>query len=65
MINGKTLQFNNWTEYDDWLVENYAENAIYKVNEVDGHIEIEYCEKAEFQAEQKRLEEEKEKAAKA
>lgn len=65
MINAKKMSFANWTEYDDWLVKNYSENSIFKVNEIDGKIEIEYCDKNEFQAEIKREEDEKERAEKA
>ena len=49
MINAKKISFSNWTEYDDWLVKNYSENSIFKVNEIDGKIEAEYCAKSEFQ----------------
>ena len=44
----KKLTFESWTEYDDWLMENYKPNAIFKVDEVDGKINIEYCTKEEF-----------------
>lgn len=59
MINAEKKEFANWTEYDDWLVQNYAENAIFSVNEVNGHIEIEYCAKPDFQAEMAKEENEK------
>lgn len=65
MINTKKISFSNWTEYDDWLVKNYSENSIFKVNEIDGKIEAEYCAKSEFQEEMKREEDEKEKAEKS
>lgn len=65
MINAKKMSFTNWTEYDDWLVKNYAENSIFKVNEVDGKIEVEYCDKSEFQEEMKREDEQNEQAAKS
>lgn len=60
----KKMSFPNWTEYDDWLVKNYSENAIFKVNEIEGHIEIEYCAKSEFQAEMRREDEAKAQAEK-
>ncbi len=44
-----TSTFDSWTAYDDWLIENYPNYNIYKVNEVDGKIEIEYCKKGELQ----------------
>ena len=55
----KKMSFPNWTEYDDWLVKNYSENAI-----IEGHIEIEYCAKSEFQAEMRREDEAKAQAEK-
>ena len=64
MIEGKKMTFDNWTDYDNWLIANYAENSVFSVNEVNGKIEIEYCDKPVFQEEMKRLELEKEKAAK-
>lgn len=64
MINAKKMSFENWTEYDDWLVKNYAENSVFKVNEIGGKIEVEYCSKNEFQAEMKLEEEQKEMAEK-
>lgn len=60
----KKMSFPNWTEYDDWLVKNYSENAIFKVDEIEGHIEIEYCAKSEFQAEMRREDETKAQAEK-
>ncbi|UKI54171.1 MAG: hypothetical protein L6V86_03955 [Treponema sp.] len=60
----KKMSFPNWTEYDDWLVKNYSENAIFKVDEIEGHIEIEYCAKSEFQAEMRREDEAKAQAEK-
>ena len=44
----KKLTFDSWTAYDDWLIENYNANAIFRVEEVDGKINIEYCTKEEF-----------------
>ena len=42
--------FENWTDYDNWLVQNYDNFSIYKVQEIDGKITIEYCPKSEFPA---------------
>ena len=50
----KNLSFDSWTDYDDWLIQNYKDNAIYDVNEVDGKIQISYCSKEEFAANQKK-----------
>ena len=45
-----TQTFDTWTDYDTWLVQNYDENSIYKIDEIDGKIQIEYCLKADFPA---------------
>lgn len=43
-----TMTFDDWTSYDDWLIENYVHYNIYSVNEVDGKVVIEYCNKGEL-----------------
>ena len=43
-----TETFENWTDYDTWLVQNYDNNSIYEVNETDGKIVITYCKKEDF-----------------
>ena len=43
-----TLDFANWTAYDEWLIENYDKYAIYKIDDNNGKITIEYCLKEEF-----------------
>ncbi|MCQ2586802.1 MAG: hypothetical protein MJ174_01710 [Treponema sp.] len=43
-----TQIFDDWTAYDDWLIENYSLYNIYEVNEVEGKIHIEYCNKGEL-----------------
>jgi len=40
--------FENWTDYDNWLVQNYDQYAVYKIQEQGGKISIEYCLKADF-----------------
>ena len=45
-----TQSFDSWTDYDNWLVQNYDTFSIYKVEESAGKINIEYCEKADFPA---------------
>ncbi len=40
--------FSSWTEYDNWLVQNYDKYSICKIDESDGKITAEYCEKSEF-----------------
>ena len=40
--------FETWTDYDNWLVQNYDQFAIYKVEEQGGKIHITYCPKADF-----------------
>lgn len=42
------MTFSSWTEYDDWLVQNYNDNAIYEVNEAEGKIKIKFCPKKDF-----------------
>ncbi len=37
--------FENWTAYDDWLIENYNNFDITKVEEIEKKIKIEYSEK--------------------
>ncbi len=41
--------FPNWTEYDTWLVEHYGDYSMCSVNEVDGKILVEYCDKSELE----------------
>jgi len=43
-----TMEFNDWTAYDNWLVQNYDEFSVYNINEANGKIVVEYCPKAEF-----------------
>lgn len=50
-----TKEFNSWTEYNQWLVQNYKEFDVYKITEEDqgnGPIQkkiiIEYCTKDEY-----------------
>ena len=45
-----TQTFDNWTDYDNWLVQNYDQFSIYKVDQSEGKINIEYCTKADFPA---------------
>ena len=40
--------FETWTDYDNWLVQNYDQFAIYKVEEQGGKIQIQYCPKEDF-----------------
>lgn len=42
-----TQTFPNWTAYDSWLIENYANYSIYKLTESDGKIIAEFEEKKE------------------
>ncbi|MDY4902390.1 MAG: hypothetical protein SO116_05905 [Treponema sp.] len=43
------MTFDSWTDYDDWLIQNYSNFEIYRLNETDGKIEAEYCTKEEFE----------------
>ncbi len=40
--------FESWTEYDNWLVQNYDQFSIYKIDESNGKINIQYCTKSDF-----------------
>lgn len=53
-----TQTFNSWTEYDNWLIKNYDKYAITSLNENEGKITAEYMGKAEWEAEQKKAEDE-------
>ena len=53
--------FENWTAYDNWLIQNYSSYNIYKVNEINGKIEAEFCNKGTGELE-KIIEESKKKA---
>ncbi len=54
--------FDDWTSYDNWLIQNYSNYSIYKVDEINGKIEIEYCNKGTGELE-KIIEESKKTAA--
>ena len=47
------MEFNSWTDYDDWLIKNYNDFAVTSVNEVDGKIVVEYMNKADWDVQQK------------
>ena len=42
--------FESWTDYDNWLVQNYDQFSIYKIDQDQGKIHIQYCSKADFPA---------------
>lgn len=44
-----TETFNNWTDYDAWLIQHYEEFAMTKVNEIDGKVVVEYMPKSEWE----------------
>ena len=48
-----TQSFDNWTTYDDWLIQNYDKYAVTNLNEQDGKIVAEYMEKAAWDELQK------------
>lgn len=37
-----TETFSDWTSYDAWLVKNYEQYAVYKLDEIDGKIVAEF-----------------------
>lgn len=49
MVEITKMEFNSWTDYDNWLIENYQNHAIFSVNEVDGKIKAEMCAKEDWQ----------------
>lgn len=53
-----TRTFNGWTEYDNWLIQNYDKFAITSLNEEQGKITAEYIDKSEWEAERKKAEDE-------
>ena len=38
----ESMEFSNWTEYDDWLMQNYDDFAVTSVEENNGKIEIKF-----------------------
>jgi len=50
--------FDNWTSYDEWLIQNYNDYGITSVEEKDGKICAQYMTKEEWLEEAKRLESE-------
>lgn len=43
-----TENFESWTAYDDWLIKNYAQFSIYKLDDDNGKISIEFCKKEDW-----------------
>ena len=50
----ESMEFSNWTEYDDWLMQNYDDFAITSVEENNGKIEIKYMKKTDWETVQKK-----------
>ena len=48
-----TETFNNWTEYDAWLIQHYEEFAMTKVDEIDGKVVVEYMTKADWEQQER------------
>lgn len=48
-----TQEFENWTEYDNWLIQNYEQYAFTSLNEINGKIVVEYMSKEEWENIQK------------
>lgn len=44
-----TETFNFWTDYDNWLIQNYDKYAITSLNEAQGKIIAEYQDKVEWE----------------
>ena len=51
----QTLDFDNWTGYDDWLIQNYDKYGITFVGEKDGKIHAEFMDKDEWNETAKKL----------
>lgn len=47
-MNIQNLDFKNWTEYDDWLIQNYDKYALLSVNEEQGIIKTQFTDKEEW-----------------
>ncbi|WP_294429547.1 hypothetical protein [uncultured Treponema sp.] len=48
-----TETFNTWTEYDEWLIQNYEAYAMTSLNEIDGKVVVEYMDKAEWEKQER------------
>lgn len=48
-----TESFNTWTEYDNWLTQNYDKYAMIKLDEIDGKVVVEYIDKAEWEKQER------------
>lgn len=51
-----TQIFDSWTEYDNWLMQNYNDFSVSDLNEVDGKVSVSYMTKEEWAAFQKNQE---------
>ncbi len=49
----ESMEFSNWTEYDDWLMQNYDDFAVTSVEENNSKIEIKFMKKSEWETVQK------------
>lgn len=47
-----TQTFDNWTDYDNWLIQNYDKYAVTNLNEENGKVTAEYMDKSEWEASQ-------------
>lgn len=43
----ETKTFDSWTSYDTWLVENYSNYSVIRLNEKDGTIVAEFINKGD------------------
>ncbi|MDD5789703.1 MAG: hypothetical protein PUE30_04180 [Spirochaetia bacterium] len=53
----QTLDFDDWTGYDEWLIQNYDNYGITLVEETGGKIHVEFMDKSEWNEFSKKLEE--------
>ena len=49
-----TETFSDWTSYDAWLVKNYEQYSVYKLDEKDGKVVAEYRDKSTTAAPEKK-----------
>ena len=50
-----TETFSDWTSYDAWLVKNYEQYAVYKLDEKDGKVVAEYRDKSTTATPEKKI----------
>lgn len=49
----QSVEFKNWTEYDDWLIKNYENFCVVSIKDENGCVRADYMEKSEWEAGEK------------